>query len=310
MDEPGLTRLLLGLASNEPERVERSPGTTSPGVSCLPLSRIRTRVLKENWSDSERAHLSGCTHCRKSEQLARKQVWHPSLVHLFWHARGLIEHSDEDAGYHLTNDACRRCLRLTNLLGIDRILARLAGQVRSGLSQATHRLGKTLATGAVATLQFSALSGAANLRVPFEDERHFAVVSSSDPAHVRLEIPADGPAPRLLRVLAGDSQAGSDHLVVPHASPEPATHVAEVMLANVPPGRACLALYEVDASLLTRDDAPQLRSAWAVAAKLNPQAAPAWQTWASQSLQRSDLDGMLRPALESLARADGGKPSL
>src|SRR5437764_8996737 len=171
MDEPGLNRLLVGLASNDPDRNEQAPGTTAPTMACLPLSRLRSAVLKENWSDSERTHLASCSYCRKTEQQARSQLWHPSLVHLFWHARGLFDNNDPDVAYHLQRDSCRRCLRLSALLGADRILARLAGQIRAGVANAAHRLGKALASGIVANFALNTT----NTRFAFEQGPHTLV---------------------------------------------------------------------------------------------------------------------------------------
>jgi len=47
MDEHGLSRLLLGLTSEVTER------TTMPTSSCPPLSRFRSAVLREDWTDAE-----------------------------------------------------------------------------------------------------------------------------------------------------------------------------------------------------------------------------------------------------------------
>ena len=158
MDEPALNRLFRSLARKNPEQVD----TATP--ACLPTSRLRTAVLRENWSEAERTHLAGCEFCRKQEQQVRSQAWHPSLVHLFWHARGLLPKPDPDVSHHLQKDACRRCLRLTALLVADRILVRLASQVRSGLADAAHRLGHALSSATVAMLSPSAN----NVRLAFE----------------------------------------------------------------------------------------------------------------------------------------------
>jgi hypothetical protein len=306
MDEPGLNRLLVGLTSSDPDRIENALGTTSPTPTCLPLSRLRTGVLRENWKESERSHLASCSYCRKTEQQARSQVWHPSLVHLFWHARGLFENNDADVTHHLQHDACRRCLRLSSLLGADRILARLAGQIRAGVANAAHRLGKALASGIVANFALNT----ANARFAFEHGPH-ALVSTADPARLRLEVPATSDPPRLLRVLVGQGKGATEHLVIAHPGPQTAIHSAELLVASTSqPDPASLTVYEVDPSLLTREEVAPLRSAFLTAGKLDPQAASAWQAWAAQTLQRPELDSSLRTLLESLARPDTGKQCL
>ncbi len=306
MDEPGLNRLLVGLTCNDPDRIEKAPGTTAPTMACMPLSRLRSGVLRENWTDGERTHLASCSFCRKTEQQARSQVWHPSLVHLFWHARGLLDNNDADVTYHLNRDGCRRCLRLSALLGADRILARLASQIRAGVANAAHRLGKALASGVVANFALNTT----NARFAFEHGPH-TLVSTADPARLRLEMPATGDPPRLLRVLVGQGQGASEHLVIPRPGSQSSVQSAELLVpAASQPDPASLTVYEVDPGLLAREDVAPLRSAFLAAGKLDPQAVSAWQAWAAQTLQRPELDPSLRTLLESLVRPDAGKQGL
>src|SRR5262245_33243173 len=96
MDDAALSRVLLGLSGKEAD-------ASSP--SCLPLSRVRTALLRENWNADEQRHLAACTHCRHTEQFARSQLSHPSLLALFWHVRGLLDPPDGDVAYHLQKDA-------------------------------------------------------------------------------------------------------------------------------------------------------------------------------------------------------------
>src|SRR5258708_2287662 len=119
MDQAGLNKLLLSLATDNPDAAEQSAGVTTPSPSCLPLSRVRAAVLRESWSDQETRHLSSCPFCRKNEQQARSVVWHPSLLQLFSHVRQLQTDPDTDVSHHLQRDTCRRCLRLSALLGMD-----------------------------------------------------------------------------------------------------------------------------------------------------------------------------------------------
>jgi hypothetical protein len=304
MDKVGLSKLLLSLASANSDSVEQSAGVASPTASCLPLSRVRTAFLRESWSEQESQHLASCTYCRQSEQQARSLVWHPSLVHLFWHARQLLCDNDTDVKHHLERDACRRCLRLAAVLGMDRLLVRLAGQIRQRVASAANRLGRALASGAVASL---AVAGT-DLRLPFEDGKRFVLLSHADPTRLRLETPAvAGESAGLVRVLVGDQQSAWDQLLVPRPAADPSMRLAEVRLPAVPSSRVALALYPIEASLLSREDAEPLRAALAAACKLDPLAGAAWQSWAVQSLQRGDLDAALRPTFEAVARPDGMK---
>lgn len=162
----------------------------------------------------------------------RSQSWHPSFVQLFQQARGLLDTSEEDTFYHLQKDSCRRCLRLATLLGADRLLARLVGDLRAGLATATARLGRALATGAVATLTLAAGTN----RVAFEDGKHALVVASTDASRIRLEIPpAPDLKPRMIRLLAGDTRILHDTLIVPRSTD--AIRQAEVLL-KAPPTRS------------------------------------------------------------------------
>jgi hypothetical protein len=144
-------------------------------------------------------------------------------------------------------------------------------------------------------------------RCAFEDGKHTLVVASADPSRIRLELPpGPDPRPRLYRLLVGDTRIVHDTLLVPRSA-NPASQTAEVLLSPPPPDRVAVALYEVDPSLLTRDDIPLLQSSHHTAAKLDPLVVPVWQAWAKESLLRPDLDGGMRPVLESLARPDAGK---
>jgi hypothetical protein len=294
MDEPGLDRLLVGLAA-DPDRIDKAPGTTAPTMACLPLSRLRSGILRENYGDSERSHLASCSYCRKTEQQARSQLWHPSLLHLFWHARGLLDKNDADVTYHLQRDNCRRCLRIAVLLGADRILARLAGQIRAGVASAAHRLGKALASGLVANLALNTT----NARFAFEHGAS-AVLSTADPARLRLEVSSADP-PRLLRVLVGQGQGASEHLVIPRPASQASIQSAELLVPTSSQSEpASLTVYEVDPTLLMREDVAPLRTAFLTAGKLDPQSVSVWQTWAAQTLQRPEIDTSLRTLLESL----------
>src|SRR5437763_613203 len=154
MGETGLSQLLLELLGNTDTR-EQEDGALRPTPSCPPLSRFRTAVLREDWTDAEQRHQATCDVCRQTEAQARRQVWHPSLLRLLWHARGL--HIDPDTARHLQNEGCRSCQRLALLLQADRLLARLAARVRQRVGDTATRLGRMLASG-ISTLVVPASS--------------------------------------------------------------------------------------------------------------------------------------------------------
>lgn len=291
MNDHGLAKLLLGLTNDN---------STLPGPACLPLSRVRTALLREDWTEAEERHKSTCTSCQQAEAQARSGVWHPSLLSLFRQARDLPEGNDPDLPYHLQKDACRRCQRLVAVFQADRLLGRLASQIRQGLTAAATRLGQMLASGAVATLAFPSEQPLA-----FEGGRCTATLSRSDPLRLRLE--QRGPAtdtPRLQRVLLGNRKEFADRFVIFHPGKEPQTQMAEVRLERLPGEPAVLAVYDVDAAVLDREDIPQLREAVAAAGKHDPPALPAWQHWAAQAVKLTGLEAGLRTALEGLVRLE------
>ena len=293
MNDAALSRLLLGLSGKEPDM---------PSPACVPLSRVRTALLRENWSADEQRHLAGCTHCKRTEQLALGQLSHPSLLSLFWHVRGLLDPADADVAYHLQKDACKRCLRLAALLAIDRILARMAGQVRQN-ARAANRLGRALGGATVVTVTPAVPPPAG--RVCCEDGKHAVSLSAADPGRLRVEFPV-AEHPSLIHLLVGSQQTTREQLIVPHAVTG-AARVAEVRVPDLPPERLVVALYEVEPALLARDDMPGLQSGYAAACKVSPKAAEAWRAWAAQAMHNPELDPALRPALDAIVRPDGGK---
>ncbi|MBI1916661.1 MAG: hypothetical protein HYS12_18290 [Planctomycetes bacterium] len=298
MNEHGLSRLLLGLASEDTEP------TTMPTPSCLPLPRFRTALLREDWTDAEQRHKAGCDVCRQTEAQARRQVWHPSLLRLFWHARGLVD--DADAARHLQTDACRRCQRLSILLQADRLLARLATRVRQRAGDTATRLGRMLASGASALLAPASSGLRAEQPFAFEAAGHSAVLLRTAPPLLRLERPGNAQTPVLLRVLLGDRKDVREQFTVPRPGKEPGGLHADLPLERLPAEPLTLALYEVDAAVLGIEEVSQLCHAFAAARKLDPLAVPAWQTWASHALKLAGLDAAVRPALEALTRPAAG----
>ena len=305
MDNHGIAKLLLSLAGNDTDRLERAEGATVPGPSCPPLPRFRSAVLREDWTAVEQRHKVTCAYCQKTEGLARTETWHPPLVSLFWQARDLFDH-DGDVAHHLQKDACRRCQRLVAVFQVDRLLGRLATQIRQGLAGAAARLGQLLESGVVAA--FPGLAAAAQEQpFAFEGGRYSATLFRSDAPRLRLE-QRGGDAPRLQRLLLGGRKECWDQFVVLRPGKEPHMRTAELRPERLPSEPAVLVLHDVDAAVLDREDVPRLRESFVAVGKSDPLALAAWHTWASQTLKRAGLDAAVCTALEGLARLDGNPP--
>jgi hypothetical protein len=294
MDDHGLAKLLVTLTSDNP---------SLPAPSCVPLSRVRTALLREEWTEAEERHKRNCPSCRGAEAQARAEIWHPPLMSLFRQARGLVEPTDADLAYHLQKDTCRRCHRLVAVFQADRLLGRLAAQIRQGLTAAATRLGQMLASGVVATFALPGGASAAEQQLAFEGGGYTATLFRGDPVRLRLEQRGSGAEPpRLQRLLLGNRKEFADRFVVLRPGKEPQTHSAEVRLERLPSEPAVLALYDTDAAVLDREDVPQLREGFTAAGKYDPLALPAWQSWAAQTLKLPGLDAGLRTGLEGLVR--------
>jgi hypothetical protein len=283
MDERALSKLLLALAGKDAS--EGTPRETG----CPALPRLRSALLREDATDAERRHVETCPRCQQAWRQLQAQVWHPTLLHLYWHTRGLLA-ADADVRCHL-DDGCCRCLRLAAVLAADPVLDRLAARLREDVAgAAAARLGRTLASAAVGTLPGG-----------FEDRCPVAlrvmVRQVGDPSRLALHLPPS-PEPRLVRVLAGDQERADVLFAVPR--PERDHHSA--VLALSPSPRAALVVYEVAPELLHRDDGPALQAAFAAAARTDPLALAAWQRWAERTQGQPDLDPGLRPVLAALAR--------
>ncbi len=298
MNEHGLARLLSDLACGGADR----PEAAAPTPSCPPLPRIRSALLREDWTEAEEHHRRGCGHCQTEEARARRQVWHPTWGQLFEHARNLPGGGDADLTYHLQRDVCRRCQRLASVFQADRLLGRLAAQVRQGLAGAADRLGKVLASGVLAPI---AATSAPEQHLAFEGADHTGTLHRTTP-RLRLELRGDAGAPPLLRVLIEGRKEVTEHFLVARPRKEPGTLTAELRPGRLPSEASVLALYEVDAAALDREDVEPLRAAFA-AGKGDPATAAAWRAWAAAGLKLSGLDAAVRSALQDLTRPDAGR---
>jgi hypothetical protein len=303
MGETGLAQLLWELLSDR-DTQEQADSALRPTPACPPLSRFRTALLREDWTDAEQRHKAMCDCCRQTEAQAGRQVWHPSLLRLLWHVRGLLD--DADASRHLQNEGCRRCQRLALVLQADRLLARLTARVRQRVGDTATRLGRMLASGVTAFLAPASSGPRAEQHFAFEAAGHSGVLFRIDSPLLRLERPGDAKTPVLLRILLGDRKDVREHFAVPRPGKEAGVLRADLPLERLPAEPLTLAVYEVDAAVLGREEVPQLCQASVAAGKLDPPAISAWQAWASHALKCAGLDASVRPALEGLARPNAG----
>lgn len=101
MDKDALTRLL--------REVLASPDEESSLV-CLPLPRLRTGVLRENWGEDELSHLASCIACQRARERMDELVWHPTVGQLARHTVHRLGGDDElSLRAHLEDDRCRCC---------------------------------------------------------------------------------------------------------------------------------------------------------------------------------------------------------
>ncbi len=121
MDEQKLAELFLTIIHDNPEPIE---GTILPTPSCPPLPRLRTAVLRENWSSAEEIHKQACAYCQRTAARVQTLAWHPTLVELSGYGRT----QQDDVVYHLERDDCKHCQRLRESLAGNRLLRRLSGE--------------------------------------------------------------------------------------------------------------------------------------------------------------------------------------
>jgi hypothetical protein len=117
-----------------------------------------------------------------------------------------------------------------------------------------------------------------------------------------------GHDPRLICVLVGDQSRNSEYfaLLRPGRDGHPAS--AEIVLDGPLPPRSLLTFYEVEPTLLAKDDLPRLQAAQIVAGKSGRSADAAWKTWGSLAMKHPDLDAAVRPSLEALAHGADRHP--
>lgn len=194
MDEAALTQLLAHLAACVPER----PALVRPSPVCVPVARLRSANLKENWTSGELHHLRECRFCQDLTSRARLLQWHPTPLQLLPLARDLGP-PDADLAYHLEKDACRRCSRLASALRRDTLLARLGGQALEHLLAAAEVL--PLPIGA------DRLEGERFDLVPLPGSRLQLRPKAATPAIAYLLFPGSPPVERFLPLLAGEGSS-------------------------------------------------------------------------------------------------------
>jgi hypothetical protein len=206
MDERTLAQLFLAVAVGDIDEWERLRASRKPSPDCPPPGRFLGALLREDWTEAEAAHKGGCPYCRRTEERVRRDLWHPTKAQLFWHARRLPGGQDEAAvAFHLEQDGCRRCGRLSALLRADLLLGRLAEQVVrrvTGAAEDLRRLLEVCATSreyltppALATSFSTTAGGPAEQRFTFDDGRTLGTLYLSREPVSEAQSSIEEPAP-------------------------------------------------------------------------------------------------------------------
>jgi hypothetical protein len=294
MDEPSLAKLLLALSSGDADRWQHVEGKTAPGADCPPLPRLRAAVLREDWTDAERRHKSGCLHCQQAERLVRRGVWHPSPAQLFQQTHP--GHNDEDSVHHLRRDCCRRCERVADTLRGDPLLNRLDRR------DDRAPLGRVLGSGIASREPLGAHA------LTFDDRNLSVTLGRGSRPDFHLERAGEPKsAARVLYALFGAGPSLQRHLLLPHPSSSSRNRATKIRLDAPPAERAPLILFEIEAPLLSADEAPLLRAALRQSEAHDPSGLPAWREWAAGALGQKELDGVIREVLVKMERG-GGRP--
>lgn len=275
MNQAGLQRLLF-------ELTDLSANRLTPTPSCVPLSRFRTAVLRENWTPAEMKHLEGCTCCRDRELLAKRNSWHPMPFDFFLYLHGKCQEARQDVAYHLKQDRCQRCVLTASLLAADRFLRRHAGRP----SPALDRL-------------LSCLSVAVRINLPTSKSE--LVISAEENADVTFAWTGRGrfhlkathgfPSPTLMHLQLQGEKTNASLFLVTHSVGE--GFAVEGRFNDVPRDPAILLLYPVHLTFLGKEDLKLLQDSYACACQNDVNARAAWQTWAKRSVKQGLLDADL-----------------
>ncbi len=96
---------------------EREQRYAQERANCLSPARLRTALLREDWTEAEREHLRTCTYCQRMRDKVQKRLWFPSLWQLLWYRLKRLTGEEADAvADHLERDQCQRSLARLHLL--------------------------------------------------------------------------------------------------------------------------------------------------------------------------------------------------
>ncbi|MFQ3610174.1 MAG: hypothetical protein SNJ72_01640 [Fimbriimonadales bacterium] len=138
MTERELMRLLK--AVHELDIQERERRYAEERAHCLLPTRVRTALLREDWTEAEREHLRTCTFCQAMRDKLQPRLWFPSLWQLVLYRLGRLTGDEAEAvARHLERDRCRRSLeRLRQIEAVQGTIAALLQPIALPKSQMAH----------------------------------------------------------------------------------------------------------------------------------------------------------------------------
>lgn len=129
MTEQELIRLLQAVHKLDIE--EREKRIAEERSNCLSLTRGRALVLNPAlWTNEERSHVVSCRRCAHLIESFERNIAHPSVWVLFlWLMGRLTDEEAQAMRYHLEDDNCQRCLRVSKSLWLQSLVKMVqAGQ--------------------------------------------------------------------------------------------------------------------------------------------------------------------------------------
>ncbi len=296
MDQPGLTQLASALLT---QGTTRNPERTR---NCLSLGRIRSALVRENWTAAEDQHGSACACCAQAVLQASRTLWHPRLVQLLSqvHAPRPAE-NDLDLNYHLEKDGCCRCRRVLAALASESLLAELA----------PPHLRPVLEAAAVASLpppwsRERALAGSSHPSerlIPFDEERLTLLFAPADPLRLRLEWRgALVPRATTLAFLVLSGVDGVAQWFVLCRPADGGVARAEIPLTRPLPGSGEVLLLPGEPLLRAPGAVGCLQTSILLARHLENDSRTAWSEWGERMLTRPLLLPAVQQLLEKTSR--------
>ncbi len=124
MTEREVMRLMR--AVHELDVKEREERYVQERAACLSLPRLRTALLREDWTATEREHIGHCPYCQKAREKVQRTLWHPEKAMLVNWTIGQRGGEDEEAvRVHLEEERCSSCMAYVQYLERVRTLGLL-----------------------------------------------------------------------------------------------------------------------------------------------------------------------------------------